>query len=107
MIQINTTNQNIWFRQTLLAVETSKAEIEPQSYCFVMNREGNEINIKFQSVQPQEFNTNAVEVDEGEISEQKKELDPPENLLTFRLRHVTMKNTTLKKKYHSYHFHSI
>ena len=47
MILINTTDQNIWVRQPLLATELFEVEVEPQPYCTEFNREGDEITVSF------------------------------------------------------------
>ena len=44
---MNTTDQNIWVTQPLLAIELFEVEIEPQRYHTEFNCEGNEIVISF------------------------------------------------------------
>ena len=52
MILINTTDQNIWVRQPLLAKELFKVEVESQGYCTECNHERDEIIISFLPVLP-------------------------------------------------------
>ena len=54
VILINTTDQNIWVRQTLLVAELFQAEVEPQQYHTEFNHEGNEITISFLLAHPHE-----------------------------------------------------
>ena len=49
-ILINTTDQNIWVRQPLLAVDLFEVEVEPQQYHTEFNCAGDEITVS--SLQP-------------------------------------------------------
>ena len=73
VILINTTDQNIWVRQPLLATELFEVEVEPQQYCTEFNHKGDEISISFQLAPPHEgqeqVENNAEEVEEN--------MDPP------------------------------
>ena len=69
MILINTSDQNIWVRQPLLATELFEVEVEPQQYCTEFNCEGDEITVSFLPAPPHEgqeqVENNAVEVEEN------------------------------------------
>ena len=73
---INTTDQNIWVRQPLLAAELFEVEAEPQQYHPEFNSEGDEMTISFLSAPPHEgqeqVENNTVEVEEN--------LDPPKDI---------------------------
>ena len=69
VILINTTVQNIWVRQPLLATELFEVEVEPQWYCTEINQQGNELVISFLPAPPCEeqgqVENNAVDVEEN------------------------------------------
>ena len=75
---INTTEQNIWVRQPLLATELFEVEVEPQQYHTEFNHEGDEITFSFLPVPPHEgqeqVENNAVEVEENN--------DPPKEKIS-------------------------
>ena len=54
VILINTTDQNIWVRQPLLATELFEAEVEPQQYSTEINCEEDEITTSFLPAPPHE-----------------------------------------------------
>ena len=76
VILINTTDQNIWVRQPLLATELFEVEVEPQQYHIEFNHEGDEITISFLPAPPHEgqeqVENNTVGVEE--------DLDPPKEI---------------------------
>ena len=69
VILINTTDQNIWAWQPLLAAELFKVEVELQLYHTEINHEGVEIVISFLPAPPcegqEQVENNAVEVEEN------------------------------------------
>ena len=69
MILINTSDQNIWVRQPLLATELFEVEVEPQQYHTELNHEGHEIVISFMLAPPgedqEQLENNAVELEEN------------------------------------------
>ena len=69
VILINTTDQNIWVRQPLLATELFEVDIEPQEYHTEFNFGGDEIVISFLLAPPCEdqaqVENNGVEVEEN------------------------------------------
>ena len=73
VILINTTDQNIWVRQPLLAAELLEVEVELWQYCTEFNHEGDEITVSFPLAPPhqeqEQVENNAVEVEEN--------VDPP------------------------------
>ena len=67
MILINTTDQNIWIRQPLLATELFEVEMKSQQNHAEMDSEGDEIIMSYQPVPPHEkqdqVESNVVEVE--------------------------------------------
>ena len=109
VILINTTDQNIWVRQPLLAAEIFEAEAEPQQYCTEFNHKGDEVTVSFLPVPPHEgqeqVENNAVEVEEN--IDPPKEKNIPEEYPKFGERPDTGKSYDLKKKLSSYPLSSI
>ena len=54
VILINTTDQNIWVKQPLLAAELFEVEVEPQQCHTEFNHEGDEITVSFLLAPPHE-----------------------------------------------------
>ena len=75
MILINTTNQNIWVRQPLLAAELFEAEVHPK-HCAEKDREVDEIIISFQLLpaceRQEHIKSNVVEVEVKQDEQQKR-----------------------------------
>ena len=78
VILINTTAQNIWVRQPLMAAELFEVEVNPQQYCTKFNCEGDEITVSFLLAPPHEgqeqVENNAVEVEENMDSPKEKDI---------------------------------
>ena len=100
VILINTTDQNIWVRQPLLATELFEVEVEPQQYCTEFNHKGDEIIISFMPAPPHEeqeqVENNAVEVEQN--MDPPKEKDIPVEYPKFGERPDTGKAYDFKKE---------
>ena len=73
MILINTTYQNIWVRQPLLANELFEVEVEPQQCCTQINQDLDEMFISL-LLSPTHEEHEQVEYDAVEVEENQ---DPP------------------------------
>ena len=100
VILINTTGQNIWVRQPLLAAELFEVEVEPQQYCTEFNHEGDGITISFLLAPPQEeqkqVENNVVEVEEN--PDPPKEINDPVEYQNLGKDLTLGRSMTLKKK---------
>ena len=96
---MNTTDQNIWVRQPLLAAELFE-EVEPQQYHTEFNHEGDEITASFLLAPPhkgqEQVENNTVEV--GENLDQPKEINDPVEYPKFGERPDTGKVYAFKRK---------
>ena len=105
VILINTTDQNIWVRQLLLATELYEAEVEPQQYHTDFYSEGHEITIPFLLAPPhkrqKQVENNTVEVEENPDPPKKNKV--PVEHPRFGERSDTEKAYDLKTKLSSYH----